>query len=248
MVGTSWPLRCGALAMAILGACAPIKQAEPGWLMRYAEADLVDAPLGRLESLDLTWTVLGLELVPAGERARWVGAVGRGLRGWEGIEAVPIRLSYAHEDDGADVRVVLDDGWWAADELALGWPPASDSPGLILIRYDDFGRDIWTTGNALIGTPLSAPSRMVHRPTFPSLGLVYTARHEMGHVLGIDHLGDPRTLMSGATRNVQLDVGDVAAVVAIYWEGAAEWRRTVWADRWGRFPKMTEDGGRRTER
>lgn len=235
MLGAASRWILAGLALAMLGGCTSVQQASPEWLMRYADPGLIGAPLGRLESLDLTWTILGLELVPEGQRAGWVAAVGRGIRGWEGIRAVPITLAYSHDDPGADVRVVLDPGEWHDRELALGYPPASGEPGLIRFRYDDFGRDIWHTGYALTGTPHVAPSRMMHRPQFPGKSAVYTARHEMGHVLGIWHLGDGRTLMSGATRNTILDAADVAAAVAIYWEGAAAWRRATMADRWGRY-------------
>ena len=226
-------------ALLLLGACTHVTQAEPEWLMRYAEAGLEEAPLGRLDQVeDLTWTVLGLELVDAEERARWVGAVGRGLRGWEGIRAVPVGLRYVHDDPAADVRVQLDNGLWADGLLALGWPPASDYPGLVQIRYDEFGRDIWHTGYALIGTPHLAPSRMMHRPSPSSLGVTYTAMHEMGHVMGLPHLASPYALMAeGGSRRPALDVTDVVALVAIYWDGARAWRRELESDRWGRWPR-----------
>jgi predicted Zn-dependent protease len=229
----------------LLASCGAIERAvdaDPSWLMRHAPAGLEEAPLGKWDSTDLRFRVVGLEKVPADQQERFLEAIEAGAKVWEQVRAAGLSLSHVGALDEAEITYYVDDrDHWRHGVLALAYPPASPYPGAILIRYDSYGRDVWHLGHAMWESPSVIRSPSGWMPEATGRSLRFTSAHEMGHALGLPHAGYRGALMASNARNrrLELDVEDAGSLVALYWTGAIDWARQVRESRWGSWPKIT---------
>ena len=90
------------LAALLLAGCTAVNDADPSWLMRYAGAGMERAPLGKWDTTDLSFRVVGIEKVPPEQREAFLAAIERGARIWEEVKAVGMTLSPVGAGDDAE--------------------------------------------------------------------------------------------------------------------------------------------------
>ncbi|MBI3790289.1 MAG: matrixin family metalloprotease [Gemmatimonadetes bacterium] len=147
---------------------------------------------------------------------RWPDRVDRPITFW---------MDVAHSARDERVAVINALGTWVATGIPVRFVSTTDSAHAdVRIRFiDRFDREVsghtewtrdegWRLTSATVtlarrhvgGEPLGAPEREA------------LALHELGHLLGLDHVRDPRVIMAPKVRARTLGPADVATVRAAY--------------------------------
>ncbi|MEE9394825.1 MAG: matrixin family metalloprotease [Planctomycetota bacterium] len=178
---------------------------------------------GWISQRELSWGIdpnqIPSELGKAAVRSTLKSA----LEAWAGSGC----FVFTEAEGEADILFGFSSENWSSggDYLANGLEIARAGPLGIPARVTFNARLDWDTSN-------SRKVRSDKSSTQPPYSLLAAALHEIGHVLGLDHSNDPRSLMFGAydAKRLQLSISDDAALHSLYGGGLDAPGDLFWED------------------